>query len=244
MTLSHDVTGSGPVVLLLHSTVCDRRMWDPQVPALAGAGFRVVRCDLPGYGESPVPAEPYDTAAEVLALAGAETFALVGASGGGEVALGIAARWPHRVTALALLATAVADLEPGPELRERWQAEEALVEAGDIDAAAELNVRCWLGPAADAATRAKVYEMQRHALRVQFAATGGPEEIEVPYAAADITARSLLVSGAHDLPDFRRIAADLAGRLPEGRHVELAWAGHLPSLERPEEINQLLLAFL
>lgn len=49
VTIAYDVAGHGPAVVLLHSTVCDRRMWDPQVPALADAGYRVVRCDLRGF---------------------------------------------------------------------------------------------------------------------------------------------------------------------------------------------------
>ena len=41
--LSYDVAGTGPALVLLHSTVCDRRMWDPQWSVLADAGYRVVR---------------------------------------------------------------------------------------------------------------------------------------------------------------------------------------------------------
>src|SRR5699024_9938348 len=60
MVLAHDVAGETPgntqgldiPVLLLHSTVCDRRMWDHQVITLTNAGYRVIRCDLSGYGQS------------------------------------------------------------------------------------------------------------------------------------------------------------------------------------------------
>jgi pimeloyl-ACP methyl ester carboxylesterase len=52
------------------------------------------------------------------------------------------------------------------------------------------------------------------------------------------------VCGAHDLEQFRLIARELAGRIPDARHVELPWAGHLPSLERPDEITELLVDFL
>jgi 3-oxoadipate enol-lactonase len=246
MTLSHDRTGSGPAVLLLHSTVCDRRMWDPQVAALAAAGFQAVRCDLPGYGNSPVPGGPFDTAAEVAALLDAldlpET-AVIGSSGGGAVALEVAARWPRRVTALALLATAGAGLVPGPALRAVWDQENTLLEAGDIDGATELMVTTWLGPRADDTARDLVRRMQRHAFAVQLAA-GDVEEIETQYEVGAIRARTLLVTGAHDLPEFRQLAVALAGTLPVARHVELDWAGHLPSLEDPAAVNALLLEFL
>jgi 3-oxoadipate enol-lactonase len=48
----------------------------------------------------------------------------------------------------------------------------------------------------------------------------------------------------HDLVDSRLIAARLAGLLTDAHHVELPWAGHLPSLERPPAMADLLLGFL
>jgi pimeloyl-ACP methyl ester carboxylesterase len=246
MTLAHDTAGDGPAVLLLHSTVCDRRMWDPQVPALTAAGLRAVRCDLRGFGDTPAPAAPYDDALDVAGLMdelGIERFALVGASGGGRVAMATAARWPHRVTRLALLCTAVGGHERSAELLAFGKREDELIEAGDLTGATALNVETWVGPGADEATRAKVGAMQRRAFDLQ-AAVPEVEETGPETDLAAITAPALLVSGAHDLPDFRQIAARLAGRLPHARHVELDWAGHLPSLERPDLLNPILLGFL
>ncbi|MCY1143364.1 alpha/beta hydrolase [Actinoplanes sp. Pm04-4] len=244
MTLSHDSDGSGSPVLLLHSTVCDRRMWDPQMVALASAGFRAVRCDLPGYGDSPVPVERFNTADQVMELLdGVDQFAVVGSSGGGLVALEIAARWPARVTALALLCTAAPGMNPSPQLQEVWSQENAFIDAGDVAGATELMVNTWVGPLADDATRSLVRDMQRRAYEVQLAAPD-TEEFEVPYGLEAITAPALLVSGAHDLPDFRGIAEGLATRLHHAVHVPLDWAGHLPSLEDPAALNDLLLPFL
>jgi len=245
--MSYDVAGTGPALVLLHSTVCDRRMWDPQWPVLAEAGYQVVRCDFRGFGATPAPSAPYNDADDVLSLADEldlGPMALVGASSGGEVALEIAARRPRRVTALALVSAGMPGHEPTDELRGFWQREGELIEAGDIAGAVELNVATWLGPEADEATRERVRLMQRHAFEVQLAA---PEEYEPVQADVDlhaITAPSLVVSGARDLPDFRLIAARLAALLPGAQAVELPWAGHLPTLERPRESSGLLTAFL
>ncbi|MEV4758557.1 alpha/beta hydrolase [Micromonospora sp. NPDC049559] len=246
MTLAHDVGGTGPGVLLLHSTASDRRQWDPQLPALVDAGYRVVRCDLRGYGETPMPDGPYDNARDVLELLdqlGVERTALVASSGGGRVALEIAARWPDRVASLALLCTALDGHEPSPELLAFGEREEALLEAGDVAGATELNVDTWL-PHADEATREWLRRMQRNAFEVQLAAVEEVERIRVPYDLADITAPSLLVAGADDFADFREIAVRLAELLPDARHLELDRVGHLPNMERPDEVNRLLLDFL
>lgn len=245
--LAYDEAGTGPAVILVHSTVCDRRMWDPQMPALAGAGLRAVRCDLRGYGDSPMPDGPHNDAQDVIDLLdalGIESAAMVGASGGGRVSLEVASRWPDRVAALALLCTALRGREPSPELEAFGEREDALLEAGDVEAATELNVASWLGPSADAATHDKVRMMQRNAFEVQLAATEEYEPIRFATDLAAITARTLLVSGAHDFADFHDIAVELARQLPHARHVDLDWAGHLPSMERPGEINDLLLDFL
>jgi len=247
MTLSHDVAGDGPAVVLLHSSVCDRRMWEPQWPALVAAGYRVVRCDFRGFGETPAPDGRYADHDDVLALLdalGIERAALVGSSHGGRIALQLAALAPERVSALALLCPGRPGHVPGKEVRAFGAQEDALLEVGDIAGAVDLNVRTWLGPEADDETRELVRLMQRRAFDVQLAMSVdvSPDRPEVDLGA--ITASCLAVSGRHDLPDFRTIAAELPALLPNARHQELPWAGHLPSLERPAAVTDLLTAFL
>ncbi|MFE9220158.1 alpha/beta fold hydrolase [Streptomyces lavendulae] len=267
MTLSHDAAGSGPALVLLHSGVCDRRMWDPQWEALQAAGYRVVRADLRGFGETPAETGDYDPVADVWELLdslGIERAALVGASYGGKLALAAAARHPERVTALALLASGLPGRAPSAELRAWGAREDALLEADDLEGAVALNVETWLGPDATPGTRAAVADMQRHAFRIQLAAEAAAETAEPSVPAANeaeaaaeqipptaptfdlsgIAAPALAISGAHDFADFREIAVALADLLPNARHLDLDWAGHLPSLERPEEVTALLLDFL
>ncbi|MFF7614552.1 alpha/beta fold hydrolase [Streptomyces lavendulae] len=267
MTLSHDAAGSGPALVLLHSGVCDRRMWDPQWEALQAAGYRVVRADLRGFGETPAETGDYDPVADVWELLdslGIERAALVGASYGGKLALAAAARHPERVTALALLASGLPGRAPSAELRAWGAREDALLEADDLEGAVALNVETWLGPDATPGTRAAVADMQRHAFRIQLAAEAAAETAEPSVPAANeaeaaaeqilptaptfdlsgIAAPALAISGAHDFADYREIAVALADLLPNARHLDLDWAGHLPSLERPEEVTALLLDFL
>ena len=245
-TLHHLVEGSGPVVVLLHAGVADLRMWDAQATALA-ADHRVVRCDLRGFGRSPLdPEASYSDAEDVIAMLDElemETFALVGASHGGGVALQVASAVPERVTRLVLLAASAPLLEPTAAVRAFGAEEDRLLEAGDVSGATELNVRTWLGPEADAAATELVHEMQRRTFDVQLAA-GDVDAHDLDVVPERLTMPVWVVFGAHDLDFFGATARELADRLPNARLVELPWAGHLPSLERPDETTAQLREWL
>lgn len=249
MIVSHDVDGpeGAPAVVLLHSSVCDRRMWDPQWGPLLAAGFRVVRPDFRTCGDSPAAEAPYSDDGDVRELLdhlGIRRAAVVGASYGGRVALQLAALHPDRVSGLALLCPGRPGHRPSAELREFGAAEDVLLDAGDLLGAAELNARHWLGPDAGPDVHDLVRDMQLHNFEAGLADTGGHELPEAPADLSLITAPVLAVGGAHDVRDFREIPAGLPALVPGARHVELPWAGHLPSLERPAEITRLLLEFL
>lgn len=246
MTLAHQIAGDGPAVILLHSSVCDRRMWNPQWELLVGAGFRVIRPDFRGYGETPAPTSAFDEARDILELFdthGIERAAVVGSSFGGRVAQEFAARWPSRVTRLLLACPATRLLEPTEDLRMFAAEEDALLEGGDVDGAVALNVETWLGPAAGDPTREFVARMQRHAFEVQLAA---PDVAAVrdEFDLREVSAPTLVLSGAHDLEGMQQAARFLAERIVGAVHQGLDWAGHLPSVEDPSRFNPVLIDFL
>lgn len=246
--LAHDDEGDGRPLLLIHAGVCDRRMWDPQWEALTER-FRAIRCDLRGFGATPLPPERFNPADDVIGLLDQlelDRVSLVGASFGGRVALEVAAAWPERLEKLVLLSGEWEEVERDPELESFGEEEDRLLSGVDIDvdAAVELNVRTWMGPEAADDARSFVREMQRHALEVQLAAGDDAEFEPREVDPSTIEAPTLLISGGRDLPHFQEVAATLADRIPDAQHIELDWAGHLPSLERPSRVTRLLLSFL
>jgi pimeloyl-ACP methyl ester carboxylesterase len=162
--------------------------------------------------------------------------ALVGNSFGGLVSLEFAARRPELVTKLVLLDSGLPDHEFSDEFRAYAEEEERLIdEVGDLDAAAELNLRFWCPGVAD-----RVRPMVRGALEWQI-------EHDEPVGPVDpgaVRAPTLVAVGEHDKPDFHAIAERLAREIPGARLEVIPGAGHLPPLERPDETAALVRSFL
>ncbi len=237
----------------MHAAVGDRGLWDPQFDVFAER-FRVVRYDLRGFGDSPLPGVPFSHADDLLALLdelGIERAALVGNSFGGRVALDFALAAGERVTALVLVAADLGGHERSTELATFGAEEDALLDAGKLEDAVELNLRTWLGDV-EPNVRERVGAMQRHAFEVLLAAYAGepyPEPVgwvEPPAAErlGEIAAPTLVLVGDEDLPDFRAIAERLAADIPRAKRAVIDGAKHLPGIERREELNRLVLDFL
>ncbi len=251
--MAYDASGNGTPLVLLHAGIADRTMWDDVTPMLADR-HRVIACDLRGFGETPLPDGPFVYAADVAAMLealGVERAHLVGVSMGGHVALDLALARPELVDHLVLVGAGIDGWEHEPSLTAAWAEEEAAFERGDLDEVAWINVRTWLdGPTRDAsgvppALRRRVYEMQRAALDHENpAAAGGWLTASRRERLATVTAPTLVLVGALDQRDFRRIARFLASEIPGARFEELPSVAHLPPLERPEAFARSILGFL
>jgi pimeloyl-ACP methyl ester carboxylesterase len=106
--LNVTVGGSGPAVVLIHGYAESSRMWKPLAKALAPS-FTVVAPDLPGFGDSSIPASGLDmkTAAQRIHAAvnalGHTKVRVVGHDIGLMVAYAYAAMYPQEVEKLALM---------------------------------------------------------------------------------------------------------------------------------------------
>lgn len=109
--LCWDELGAGRTVLFLHGIGSSRRRWDPLLPAVAGAGYRCVRIDLRGFGESEGAEQEFAMPTflgdlmEFTESIGSERFHLVGHSLGGMIAQKYAIEHRSRVASLVLAST-------------------------------------------------------------------------------------------------------------------------------------------
>jgi 3-oxoadipate enol-lactonase len=250
---AHEVAGSGPTLLLVHAGIADRRMWDDQVGPFAEAGWRVVRVDLPGFGETPVPDGPvalWATLRDLLDELGVDRAVVVGSSLGGRAAVDLALAAPDRVRALVLVGSGLAGHRfQEAALFELWDQSEGAAERGELEEAARVEIATWVvgmdrdPEAVDAGVRRRVTEM----LLVAYA--NGETDLEEPDPPAagrlgEITAPTLVPPAAHDRPDIHAMAGALAAGIPGAERVVLDGTAHLPGMERPDVFNRVVLGFL
>jgi 3-oxoadipate enol-lactonase len=223
-------------VILLHSALGDSRLWKRQVPVLE-AHFEVVAPDLPGWGSTPMPTEPFSL---VDYVAGFLPGALVGNSFGGAVALRTALAHQDRVDRLVLIGAGLPTWDWTEEMRGYFAAEGAAIDAGDLDAATEVSLQFWVAPE----HHDEVRPQQRLALELQTA----HEEPDVIWPEltelSSLEVPTLVIVGEDDKGDFGAIAQHLAEGIPDADLAIVPGAGHLVGIDQPEELNALLLEFL
>jgi 3-oxoadipate enol-lactonase len=229
-----------PHVVFIHAGGVDGRMWHPLTERIDGLRLHIP--DLRGHGSTPLPPGEYAHADDLLRMLDdlrIKRATLVGASFGGWVALQLATKAPERVRGLALLASTRLDRDDSqwsPQIISFWEKEEALVDAGDIEAAVALGLRVWKPRPG---VRNLVAQMTRDAFALQQGVEA--EQRELPVDLGAIAVPTLVVSGGKDpMPDFATIADQLAAEIDGAERAVIKDAGHLIALERPDATAELL----
>ena len=251
--------GSGPLVMLIHSSVSGARQWRRLMDELKDE-FRVRAVNLYGYGETPAwpkgEAQSLDDQARLVETAlptDARSVSLVGHSFGGSVAMKLAARLSGRVTRLVLLET-----NPFYLLWQGGRAD-AFAEALELrDHVKNCGARGdWAKAAerfADYLTGAGSWERMPTERRAAFAEAMKPNYFEWDAVMEETTpveqwARllprdTLVVSDPKTVRPIREITAILRRSCPFWTYREIAAGGHMAPLTRPDLINPIVTSFL
>jgi pimeloyl-ACP methyl ester carboxylesterase len=247
-------TGEGLPVVFLHAGVCDKRMWDAQMAAVAEDGWHAIAYDRRGYGETQsqdVPFSHIDDLDAVLRSLDIHAAVFVGCSMGGGLAVDFALRYPGRVLGLVLIGTSITG-SPWSATEAESQieaAEEDAFERGDLEMLNRVQAHEWLdGPRAQSgrvggAVRELFLDMNRAAL-------SKPElsQEERPPAAwsrvGNVGAPTMLLVGDEDFTALIDRHDHLSEEMPNAFAAVLEGVAHIPSIERPDLVNSLLLEFL
>jgi pimeloyl-ACP methyl ester carboxylesterase len=153
---------------------------------------------------------------------------------------------------LVLVSPVVSGFEPDEAMQAFGREEDRLFEAGDLQAATELNMRMWLdGPQrsadqVDPQVREAVAAMQLHAFQMPEPEKAAVINLDPPaiHRLDEIQVPSLIIAGTLDVPAIVSHAQSLAQAI-SGSQLELIdEAAHLPSMEQPALFNEKVQQFM
>lgn len=256
--LYYELAGEGASIVMIHAGIADCRMWDGEFEAFARS-HRVLRYDMRGYGKSlPVEGEfnlQDDLETLLNKLDVTPPFSLMGCSMGGGLAIDFALSHPDRAANLILVGSDPAGLDLEAEWPDELFAQsEAAFEAGDVERAAELDMRIWFDGHGrsrqdvngDARRKAKAMAKLVAKHELKGIGTHARKDAAIPAAERlhELSMPALIVIGENDLP-YLRLAADyMTEKLPAAAKLVLQDAGHLPNLEHPAAFQAAVLGFL
>ena len=253
-TLAGFETGEGLPVVFLHAGVCDKRMWIEQMAAVAEAGWHAIAYDRRGYGETDSADEKFGHVEDLEALLeefGIHAAVLVGCSLGGGLAVDFALRHPGRVIGLVLIGTSVTGAPWSATEAEAMieAAEEDAFERGDRDMLNKVQAHEWLdGPRAQSGRvsgAARALFMDMNGLALNKPDLGGEvRPANAWHRVSEIGAPSLLLVGDQDFTALIDRHEHLSEEMPNAFAAVLENVAHIPTLERPDLVNSMLLQFL
>ena len=250
--------GVGPAVVLVHGLGANLTHFEHVAPALVAAGHRVCGLDLPGFGLSGKPRRTYSIrwlAGAVTALMdhlGIATATLAGHSLGGLVVADAALHERARVDNLVLISSAGLFQMPLPF---QWVAR-TIMRPGLVAAALERNARRLLEKRVFEERNEKVERFIEQAVtrpdtrfvhdlaRVMWSLRKDLTGYHLFDQVERLTMPTLVIYGGRDRLLPTKAVPRWAGKLPAGELEVIERCGHMPIIEKPEQVVARMTRFL
>jgi pimeloyl-ACP methyl ester carboxylesterase len=251
--------GEGSPVVLLHGFPDDRHVWRHQMPVLGSAGLRVIAPDLRGFGDAPRPSDPGSyglglAAKDVIGILDTLRVGeaqLVGHDWGAALGWYLAAQHPDRFRRFVALSVGAPGAAPTAEQGEKSSYMALFRQAGIAEAELQRDdwklFREWLRSAPD--SERYITSLSRPgaltaALNWYRASNAGPG---TPTAGAGKTVVCPVLGvwsdgDAYLAEDQMRTSGErITGPF---EYERITGASHWMMLDKPNELNRLLLRFL
>jgi pimeloyl-ACP methyl ester carboxylesterase len=244
--LNREFDAAKPAIVFIHGAANDHSVWTLQARYFAHHGFNVLAVDLPGHGKSfgeakTSIAQYADWVINLLDNGAIKQAALVGHSMGSLIALDIAARYPSRVSQLALLGCGI----PMP-------VSDVLLDAAKNNPAAAFDMLNIWGHA----PKAKWAQSPTPGTSIMMAykrllEKSRPGVLAMDLAAChtfsmdenalnNIAAPTVILSGTRDMMTPPKANAMAAKMIANARLVTIENSGHAMMQEAPGEVLNIL----
>lgn len=252
VSIHHEETGDGPVIVWIPGTGLYGSSWEPQTAHFA-QWYRCLSVDLRGAGSDGPLADVTvaDLAADIagwMDALGVGPAAVVGLSLGSAVAQELALARPDLVRALGLVATWSSSSREH-HIRRHFESRLYALENGPLDVFAQFAF--WMSAPA-IVDREPELQTRVEAMLAQHTSRNPPGtaahfRADLGHETRDrlpsIACPTLVVHGDQDLITLPWYNETVADAVPGARRETVANAGHLVSLERPEQLNVVLAPF-
>ena len=249
--VAYEVSGQGPLVVLVPGMGDLRATYRFLAPLLVEAGYRVASTDLRGHGDSDPTFDSYgdiETAGDVVALVEAlgGPAVVVGNSMGAGSAVCAAAERPELVAGLVLVGPFVRNGDVGALTRGMMRV--ALAAPWAATAWKSYLPRLYAGRTPedhDTYVASVVASLRRPGYAGAFSRTTRLSHDPAEARLDQVAAPTLVVMGEQDpdFPDPGAEAAWIADTLG-GRTVMVPEAGHYPQSQRPDLVAEAVTGFL
>jgi len=248
-----EVQGCGPDLVLLHGWSFSHVVWLDLAEALADK-FTLHLVDLPGHGQSDLPAAGFTLEAVTAMLAQQLPVKAMylGWSLGGQIALNLALNHPERVEKLILVASN-AQFVKSADWPDAMDPAVLVGFAENLEQDWQATLQRFLALQARGGDNARdTIKLLRSRLEgqgaPQMAALRGGLEIlrsaSLLPRLAELRCPSLLFSGRLDALVPKGAGPAMQVRIPGAQHVQFEHAAHAPFLSHPQEFLQVVQSFL
>ncbi|MBO0951933.1 bifunctional 3-oxoadipate enol-lactonase/4-carboxymuconolactone decarboxylase PcaDC [Fibrella forsythiae] len=244
----HQQGAGSRTFVFANSLGTDLRIWDDVVELLKPHGS-MLRFDKPGHGLSEVPQTPLtisDYVADVIALLDALQIGqciFVGLSIGGVIGQRLALTYPDRIGKLVLSNT-------GPKIgtADSWNDRIQTVQQQGLSAIADGVMQRWFPTAFREANPTQVAAYKRMLEQTSpagyVAACGAVRDEDLTGQIAKINVPTLCLGGTDDLATPPDLVQAMASAIPDARYELIDGAGHIPCVQMPDRVAQLILQFI
>ncbi len=236
-----------PALVFVNSLGTDARIWDAVIAAFSDR-YLCVSYDKRGHGLSDAPGGEYGLDDHLDDLEGLLDHldlgkgTVIGVSIGGLIAQGLALRAPHRVTALVLCCTA-----PRMGDHAMWTARIDTARTQGLEPMADPVMERWFSPDFRQHRPEELAGWRNLFLRtdpVGYANTCATlRDTDLSAAIIGIDAPTLIVAGDADLAAPVDLVRNCTA-IPGSRFEILNGVGHIPSIEQPARLADLIQDFL
>jgi|RhiMethySRZTD1v2_1073278.scaffolds.fasta_scaffold261935_1 pimeloyl-ACP methyl ester carboxylesterase len=249
--------GPGVPMLLLHGFPLDHTMWSAQIDALSQHA-RVIAPDIRGFGQSPLGyvdsqrgitmEEHADELAELLDNLGiTEPIVLVGFSMGGYIAWQFVRKHRERLRALVQCDTrAIADTDEARAGRIKMA--DNVADWGSERVAEMMGPKLFSARALE--TQPELMAEVRRVVKatppaaIAAAQRGMAARPDVTSMLPSIDVPTLILVGGVDAISSPEEMRSIADAIPNAQFVEILAAGHMTTMEKPQEVNATISDFL